>query len=260
MPYLDAEETKIYYEEHGNGEPIVFAHGAGGNHLSWWQQIPHFAKNYRCITYDHRSFGNSTYESGDQRTLFPHDLEALLNHLNIDRAFLVAQSMGGFSCLPFAVKHPERVIKLVMADTFGGIGEKKLLDGIREFRKNNIDPLTKKEIRRPLGSKFLEQNESGAFLYQEISALNPPRDPLLARIPEAGDGIMAEDLAKFSVPTLYIVGEEDALVPPNLIDIAHQMTPGSKLEIVPDAGHSVYFEKPEQFNSIVSGFFQQNYP
>lgn len=258
MPYFDTHGTQIYYEDHGNGEPIVFAHGAGGNHLSWWQQIPHFAKNYRCITYDHRSFGKSTHQSGDHRALFPKDLEDLLNHLKIERAFLIAQSMGGFSCLPFAVKHPERVIKLVMADTFGGIAEGKLLDEIREFRKNNIDPLTKKEIRRPLGSRFLEQNASGTFLYQEISALNPPRDPAMAQIPEAGDGIMEKDLASFRVPTLYIVGEEDALVSPKIIDMAHRITPGSKIEIVPDAGHSVYFEKPELFNSIVSKFFLQN--
>ena len=59
MPFVATNSIELYYEIHGSGYPVVFAHGSGGNHLSWWQQIPFFSQHYTCITFDHRSFGLS---------------------------------------------------------------------------------------------------------------------------------------------------------------------------------------------------------
>ena len=94
MPIAIINGIEFYYESHGGGPAIAFAHGAGGNHLSWWQQIPAFSSGYRCITFDHRGWGASVEPPGGPgRKAFVEDLKQLLDHLNIERTFLIAQSM-----------------------------------------------------------------------------------------------------------------------------------------------------------------------
>src|SRR5918911_2482383 len=122
MPVLTTSGADLYYESHGSGPAIVFAHGAGGNHLSWFQQVFHFRDRYTCVTFDHRGFGRSLDPRPvEERPRFDEDLAALIDHLGLDDVRLVAQSMGGWTCLGYAVTHPERVRALVMADTAGGV-------------------------------------------------------------------------------------------------------------------------------------------
>ena len=96
MPYAPINGTQMFYESHGEGPAMVFAHGRGGNHLSWWQQVAAFNDRFRCITFDHRGWGLTAGADGvPDREGFVNDLAALLDYLEIDRAVLVAQSMGG---------------------------------------------------------------------------------------------------------------------------------------------------------------------
>ena len=91
--------TELYYEVHGEGPSVVFAHGLGGNHASWFQQVPFFARSYQVVTFDHRGFGNSRdVAGGADRPRFVEDLKDLLDHLDITKAALVGQSMGGATC------------------------------------------------------------------------------------------------------------------------------------------------------------------
>src|SRR5579883_61120 len=119
MPFAPVNGGQIYYETHGSGPAIVFAHGIGGNHLSWWQQAPHFRDRYTCVIFDHPGFGRSDDPPGDWS--FVDALAGLMDHLGLDDARLVAQSMGGWACLAYALQRPERVRALVMADTPGSL-------------------------------------------------------------------------------------------------------------------------------------------
>src|SRR5256885_17057002 len=106
MPFAAVNGIDLYYETHGSGPALVFAHGAGGNHLSWWQQIPVFSKGFRCITFDHRAFGRSADGAGEAelgRRGFHEDLRELLDHLDIAETRIVAQSMGGRTAVGFAL-------------------------------------------------------------------------------------------------------------------------------------------------------------
>src|SRR5262245_56855635 len=107
MPYLTRPERELYYEIHGEGPWLVFAHGAGGNHLSWWQQVPVFSTRYRCLVFDQRGWGRSTGDADP--TAFPADLTALLDHVGAERATLVGQSMGGWTVLGCALQNPARI-------------------------------------------------------------------------------------------------------------------------------------------------------
>ena len=116
MATIESHGATISYEVHGSGPAIVFAHGAGGNTLSWWQQVPFFARNYRVVLFDHRGFGRLRCPSTLMPPrFFPADLTAILNAEGMTSAALVCQSMGGYTGLPFALAHPERVSALVLS-------------------------------------------------------------------------------------------------------------------------------------------------
>lgn len=248
MPKAPVNGIELYYESTGDGPAVVFAHGKGGNHLSWWQQVPLFSKWYTCVTFDHRGFGGSLPPpDGPGREAFVDDLLALLDYLEIGEAFLVAQSMGGLTCLGFALSHPERTRGLVLADTTGGIGEDSVVGMLR--RRQDPEDL----MLRALSSGFRQREPVKAFLYREINFMNPPRE-LEPNGFTSGEGPKAADLADVRVPTLLIVGAEDIVMPPDVMELSQQLIPGSRLEVVADAGHSVYFEQPEIFNNLVLEF------
>ena len=259
MPTAPVNGIDLYYETHGEGDDVfVFAHGAGGNHLSWWNQVPAFAERGRVLTFDHRAFGQSADTNGLGSAAFVDDLRGLLDHLGIARATLVAQSMGGRSAMGFTLRHPDRVKALVMADTVLGIREIVLAHMDDDARAKMEETRRQRAAANAptntwaLGPVFRERNPAGAFLYQQIADLNPPRDPafLSSTEPET----TREQLAALSVPILWLVGEDDALMPPAMLRAAHALTPSSRLVVVPGCGHSVYFEAPQAFNAAVMDF------
>ncbi len=243
----------LHYQSYGEGDAIIFAHGAGGNMLSWWQQIPFFSQRFRCVTIDHRGFGHSyDVPGGPGSDSFVDDLRGLLDHLEIESAHLVAQSMGGRTMLGFAVAYPHRAKSLVMADTVGGMTVPEVLEQQRLWREAHPDP---GEIGfRAVSPLFVQRNPNLANLYLQISRTNPPRND-----PGAGQpgGPGSADLSRLSVPTLFFVGEEDQISPPQVIEAGANAIPGSRVLRVPEAGHSVYFEKPDIFNFEVSRFIQR---
>src|SRR5215469_15468456 len=131
----------LYYERVGAGAPIVFLHGLGGNHLSWWQQVPYFMRSFECITVDQRGFNLSPDPDGVFNQAHSSDLAALLDHLKIGKAVLVGQSMGGWTIVGYALEHPERVAALVMADTPGGIFTPEMDALMEKIRSGGRGPL-----------------------------------------------------------------------------------------------------------------------
>lgn len=258
MPFAAVNGTELYYEVHGPEkpavEPIVFAHGAGGNHLSWWQQVPYFARTYACVTFDHRGYGQSAdAPGGPGGAAYVEDLRGLLDHLGIGRANLVAQSMGGWTCLGFALRYPERVRRLVMADTHGGLQSPEIGAAFAAAMAERQAPPA--GVHPAAGERMASEQPALAFLYSQIDGLNRPRSQaeLLALLANVGAPTVAE-VSRLAVPVLFIVGGEDGVIPPEVIEVATGHVPGARLERVPAAGHSVYFERPARFNELVAEF------
>jgi 3-oxoadipate enol-lactonase len=253
MPWVPVNGTRLYYEAHGAGPALVFAHGAGGNHLSWWQQVPYFAARYRTVVFDHRAFGRSLDGRGAQgRRAFAEDLRLLLDHLGIERCALVAQSMGGRTAVGFSLRNPGRVAALVLAATTGGAVNDEVRARQEAHRKTPAGRLSL--ARRAVSPRFRRSRPDLAYLYRLIGKLNPPRPKdFLAPIP-GYRGSSAQALANLDIPILFLVGAEDTITPPEIIRLAHEQVPGSQLDVIDDAGHSAYFERAEAFNRRVARF------
>jgi 3-oxoadipate enol-lactonase len=258
MPFVTAGAIQLYYEVHGpdpgTAPAVVFAHGAGGSHLSWWQQVPHFSRRYTCITFDHRGFGQSIEpEGGAGGAAFVDDLRTLLDHLQIEHASLVAQSMGGWTCLGFALRYPRRVDKLVMCDTHGGLASEEIAQvwGAALQAAGGLPA----GIHPAAGMRMAQEQPALHFLYNQINALNPARSlSALGMLLSTAGAPTTRDVGALDVPVLFIAGEEDIVIPPRILEIAAGWFRNARLEMVSAAGHSVYFERPEQFNDIVERF------
>ncbi len=251
-------EFQLYYERAGSGPAIVFLHGLGGNHLSWWQQMPYFMRWFDCITVDQRSFGLSPDPDGTFCDAHPSDLGALLDQLKIDKAVLVGQSMGGWTIVGYAIEHPERVAAMVMADTPGGIftpAMDAMMERIRAGGRGPLEPLAIGSMPTYAKDYFGRRPEM-AYLYDSLLILGArPPDDAMKRL-----GSRRYDLARvrerLQMPILCLEGEEDALIVPEMIRHLVKALPNARLATVPGAGHSVYFENAPVFNQLVHDFLR----
>ncbi|MDE2640738.1 MAG: alpha/beta hydrolase [Chloroflexota bacterium] len=261
MPYLRVHEIDLYYEEHGDGPALVFAHGAGGNHLVWWQQVPAFARDYRVISFDHRAFGLSRdVPHGPGRRAFPLDLHALLDHLGVDEFAIVAHSMGGRTATPFLWLFPGRMRALVLSGTIGGA----LTDEVRAIQAAHAERVARRSMRsRALRPGAEREDPDRAHLFHAIGRLNPPRGPgFLAPSPGLSrwTGSTTPLLQRAGLPTLFLVGAHDMIVPAEAMRAAHRGLPGSRFAEIANAGHSAYFEQPEAYNRALRDFLDDVYP
>jgi pimeloyl-ACP methyl ester carboxylesterase len=246
---------RIYYEDIGAGPPLVLTHGAGGNHAVWFQQVPRFARSRRVVLWDQRGFGRSSARGGpNDPARATRDLAALLDHLAIERADLVGQSMGGWAVLGLALAEPARVRSLVLADTPGGIDTPEL----RAAWTRVGSGFAVRELGRhpAVAPDFFERHPERAVLYQQLGGFG---DPKLAEVlPSlASTRHSAAALTNLRCPTLLLVGAEDALFPPAVITAsANQLPPACHARVVtiPHAGHSPYFEEPEAWNAALDDF------
>ena len=260
MAFMVKDGFRLYYEDTGGNAPtVLFLHGAGGNHLSWWQQVPVFAEEYRCVTADQRGFGQSPdVAGGPGPAALATDALALLDHLGIARAAIVAQSMGGRAAVGAAVRAPERCWAIVMANTVGNLIDPEIA-AVRQRLASASPPRPAVLWHAALGGTFRKAQPVRSFLYAQIAGLNAPRpadfSDQLSRLTTP-----VERYAATRVPTLFLTSEEDGLTWPELSKKVHERVPGSRFERVEAAGHSTYFERPEVFNREVGAFLKEHRP
>lgn len=253
----------IHYEVAGEGPPMVFAHGLGGNHLSWWQSAPVFAQNHKVVVFSHRGFSPSVAPGGlPDPKLYAGDLVALLDALSIPKAVIVGQSMGGWTAVETALAAPDRVAGIVMSCTSGSFDYDRFGDpGVKAWREaapGAIAALAERGIHRAAGARMADEQPDLHALYQGIDRLTFGLDKN-----EVGNRIRAirtrgaEDAARIACPALFVIGEEDLLICPRGIELVAGTLPKARTVTVPVSGHSVYFERATLFNATVEGFLAE---
>ena len=263
MPFLSRPACDLYYETHGEGPALVFAHGLGGSHLSGWQQVPHFRDRFTCVTFAHRGFGLSPEAPGGPGPdAFVDDLAALIDHLGLPDVRLVAQSMGGWTGLDYALREPARVRALVMAGSTGTLADPETERIFAAHRGTAPEAaLAARGIHPACGERMAREQPALHFLYRGLDAQSVGLDKLamrrrlgaMRRTPRA-------QVAALSPPLLCITGEEDVVMPPAAVAVLASIVPGARLARVEAAGHSVYWERPHTFNRLVEAFLTEVEP
>ncbi|WP_068547202.1 alpha/beta fold hydrolase [Thalassotalea crassostreae] len=253
MPILNIKSEQFYYQIHGEGEVVVLAHGMGGNHATWYKQVSVLAKAYKVITFDHRGFGLSTDNEQSGRAGFVSDLLALLDHLNIEKAALVGQSMGGGTVINFAHQYPQRVSGLVICDSLHGLVESNDIAEIMD--KARLETKGLSQLERVLGLSFQTKQPEQALLYQQINSFNKTDKSNLSGN-YADEKVSAEQLANLNVPIMFVSGQDDILFPIEAVRLMQEQVIGSFIVEFDNCGHSAFFEKPEEFNDSILSFLQ----
>jgi 3-oxoadipate enol-lactonase len=261
--YLQRPGCKIYYEIAGSGPAIIFVHGLGSNHITWWQQVPYFADRYTCITFSHRGFPPSSEIGVPDPNEFSADLASLIEHLQLPDVRLIAQSMGGWTSLEYVLTNPDHKVRaLVLASTCGTIHKpsvplpepQRLADWTRRAAAARAD-MARRGISPPAGERMAREQPMLHFLYWAIANASRAfdREELRTRL-EAISTRPAGVLHGLSTPTLFIVGGEDTTYPFFLSEALAGLMPKAKLNLVPESGHSAYFQRADTFNELVDRF------
>jgi 3-oxoadipate enol-lactonase len=260
---LARPDANIQYWSVGDGPPVVFAHGLGGNALSWWQQVPFFMRRHRCITFSHRGFAPSKVVGGAPDPAdFADDLAALADQLGLDRFALVAQSMGGWTGVEFALRHPGRIDKLVLAATSGTFDPAKI-DADAHARWQGWaaaerQRLNAANVHPAAGMNMAVDRPDLKFLYSSIDAMSPglDKEKLRARL-HALRTRGADDVARLDMPVLVACGELDPVFPSSVGPALAAACQRGHHIVFANAGHSAYFETAALFNRSVEAFLQQ---
>jgi pimeloyl-ACP methyl ester carboxylesterase len=251
--YAALPGVRLFYRDTGgSGTPVVLLHANTGSSRVWEYQIPAFtAAGYRVIAFDRRGWGRTEVEPGTQPGTAADDLRALLDSLRIQRIHLVGTAGGGFVALDFATSYPERLRSLVVANSIGGVQDADFVELNRRLRPPEFGALPP-EIRE-VGPSYRAANPEGTKRWVELEKLSRPPGPVAPAQPLRNQLTFAL-LEAIHTPTLLLTGDSDLFAPPPMVRMFAAHMQGAEVVIVPEAGHSTYWEQPDVFNRVVLQF------
>jgi 3-oxoadipate enol-lactonase len=263
MPTTEANGQTIYYEVHGEGEPLLCVQGLAADTLSWALQVPAFSARHRTIVFDNRDVGQSSLsEAGYEIADMAQDALALADALGLDSFHLLGMSMGGAIAQEMALAAPERIRTLTLAVTFAAGGPwARTLSSVwsarvhRMSREERIDEL----MLLCFSEEFFENAEAVAWI-RGMMLQNPhPQPPeAFARQLDASSRHDAKDrLGELAMPTHVIGAEYDILVPVWKSREIAALIPGSKLTVLETCPHGLSVERAEVFNRAVLDFIAE---
>jgi pimeloyl-ACP methyl ester carboxylesterase len=253
MPWAEIGTSDIYYQEAGEGQPIVFLHGMSSCGEAWYQQFEAFAPHFRVIAYDSVNHGHSANSPRDEPEPDRADeLEAFLEALALTKPIIAGNSMGALTLLRWAVRHPDQAAALIPSGM--GIGPRP------GSRGPSAEPLDSETLFLPIGGSLTERlRAQNPRLYDRylrirstatrIEALRHPRQRTLTS-PSWEE--LDTAVALIQSPMRVIVGDLDPLTP-NARALA-EAVPGADLHVVHESPHNVYFETAAEYNDAVSEF------
>jgi 3-oxoadipate enol-lactonase len=261
--YVDIKGQKLYYEIEGQGEDLLLISGLGQDVTGWAFQVPRYALYYRVITFDNRDVGRSgdatgPYKVGDMA----EDAAALMDALGINRAYVLGYSMGGAIAQELALRHPEKVRKLILASTTAQLGRYKIsiFEPMKFIREQDPDGkiMVNLQLFMVMTREFLKLKRATEMMAEML--LHPP-------FPQSGEGFARQidanrsfdtldRLHSVKAPTLVLVGDQDILTTPWEAKELADAIPGARFQILEDGGHGLVFEIPEKFNKAVVDFLR----
>ncbi len=266
MPTLDLDDRQLYYEVHGEGEPLLCVHGLAVDTPGWALQVPAFSERHQMVIFDNRDVGQSSYVTGQYEVAdMAGDALALADALQLESFHLLGISMGGAIAQEIALAAPERVRTLTLAVTFarGGAWGRGLADTwsarVREMpMERHVDEL----LLMNLSEEFYENTEGVKFV-RDMMLQNPhPQDPegFARQLAASSRHDTVDRLSGLSMPVQVIGGEHDILVPIWKSQELAGLIGGAKLTVLPSAPHGLSLERAQEFNDLVLEFIAEHEP
>jgi pimeloyl-ACP methyl ester carboxylesterase len=259
MPTLTIDETDIYYERRGAGEPLLLIQGLGGHSLHWGDDfLGALEETFELVHYDHRGAGRSGELEGECTIArLAGDAAAVLDALQIESAHVLGISMGGMVAQELVLTHPERVRTLTLGCSFPGGEEAKMTDQeiVGKIAEAVLSGDPERAVR--VGYEIMIAPEYAADpanyeIYERVAAQYPTPIPTLMGQLSA---ILAHDtsarLAEVEVPTLVVHGTADRLLESVNGELLARLIPGARLELLDGAGHMFFWEQPERSATLV---------
>lgn len=266
MPYAPAKGARIFYEETGSGTPILFIHEFGGDHRSWTDQMRHFGRGWRAVTWAARGYPPSDCPEDESlygQEAFEADAVAVLDAAGIDKAHIVGLSMGGYTALRLAIAHPGRVLSCVAAGAGSG-SERATRDGfIAECRAAAAACETAGRLDAdgigigPTRIQLANKDPIGWRAFVAHLAEHPgfAAARTLRRVQASRPSLydFEAELARVAAPVLLLIGDEDE----PCLDVnvwMKRLMPTARLGVLPGSGHGINLEEPAFFNDLVERF------
>jgi pimeloyl-ACP methyl ester carboxylesterase len=231
----EVNDIRMYYAEYGEGDPILFIHGGLGNADVWGHQVADFAKDHLVIVADSRGHGRSTRSQQPfGYDLMTSDYVALLDYLKIDKVTLVGWSDGGIIGIDMAMKHPEKLTRVIAQ------AANVTTDGVKS------DVMSNKTFNDYI-------NVAGEY-YKKLSPTPNEYDAFVKQISEmwaTQPAWTAADLGKITVPVTLAIGDHDEAVKLDHTEMMAKEIPGAKLVILKDASHFAMLQDPEGYDAMI---------
>jgi pimeloyl-ACP methyl ester carboxylesterase len=255
--YAELPGVRIFYvDTGGSGVPVFLLHSATGSSRVWEHQLPALtAAGYRVIAYDRRGFGRTAVSAPDSDASAADDLESLRAHLGIDRFHLLGTAAGGMVAADYAQSFPRRLRSLTIANSIVGVQDEEYLAMARRLRPPEFAKLP--PDFRELGPSYRAANPEGTARWLELEHQSRAPEALTTAQPFKNRTTFAS-LATIRIPTLLITGDADLYSPPAVYRLFAERIAGSEITILPEVGHSAYWEKPGEFNRTLLEFLRKN--
>ena len=270
MAYIETPDgVPLYYDERGEGEPIVLIHGWTCDSDYWWQKnVDALAENHHVVTYDLRGHGRSgKTDDGHSLSSYAEDLEFLTESLNLQEITLVGWSMGVAVILTYLERFGDdrvRAIGLIdqtpkfysdddwefaLLGDFSEEGLTELVGGLEADRPGAAKPIIQAFFAEPRSEERLSEMYARTTL--------TPTSVATAMLNDMVPRDFRNQLSEIEIPTLLLYGEQSAVFPGPLSEWMHEQIPDSELVMFAESGHSPFWEEPEAFNTELSAFVRR---
>jgi pimeloyl-ACP methyl ester carboxylesterase len=271
MPYATTGDgVRLYFEETGSGHPLILVHEFAGDLRSFEPQIRHFGKRFRVIAFNARGFPPSDvpeHVSSYSQARAADDILAVLDHIGAPEAHIVGLSMGGFAALHFGLRHPQRALSLCICGCGYGAEPVKRetfraeADTIAAMiRKDGMAAFAERYAYGPTRVQYENKDPRGHAEFKamlaEHSAVGSANTQQGVQKERPSLYNLVDEMKRLTVPTLIVTGDEDwpCLLPGILMK---QSIPSAALAVIPNSGHAINIEEPEEYNRIIGDFLSQ---
>ena len=271
MPFATTDDrVRLYFEETGSGHPVIMVHEFAGDLRSFEQQMRHFGKRYHAVAFNARGFPPSDvpeHVSSYSQVRAADDILAVLDHIGERQAHIIGLSMGGFATLHFGLRHPQRALSLCV----GGCGYGAEPDKRETFRAEadvianvirteGMAVFAERYAYGPTRVQYQNKDPRGHAEFKamlaEHSALGSANTQQGVQKERPSLYTLVDKMKRITVPTLIITGDEDwPCLTPGIF--MKQSIPTAALAVIPNSGHAINLEEPDEYNRIVGNFLAQ---